>query len=64
MAGIRGECLVSVVVMVCLVASLSAIAFVYPLQPESVREAYFFGRSTDREKVATFLGQYMPLPTW
>jgi hypothetical protein len=59
MAGIRGECLVSVVVMVCLVASLSAIAFVYPLQPESVREAYFFGRSTDREKVATFLGQYM-----
>lgn len=50
--------LVSVAVILCLIAPLSAIAFIYPLQPESVREAYFFGRRTDRGKVATFLGQY------
>jgi hypothetical protein len=50
--------LVSEAVILCLIAPLSAIAFIYPLRPESVREAYFFGRSTDREKVATFLGQY------
>ena len=64
MARIHGKCLVSVAVILCLIAPRNAIAFIYPLQPESVREAYFFGRSTDREKVATFLGQYMPLPTW
>jgi len=58
MARIHGKCLVPVAVILCLIAPLSAIAFIYPLQPESVREAYFFGRSTDREKIATFLGQY------
>jgi hypothetical protein len=57
-ARIRGKGLVSVAVTLCLLAPLSATAFIYPLQPESVREAYFFGRSTDREKVAAFLGQY------
>jgi hypothetical protein len=50
--------LVAVVIILCLMASQSAIAFIYPLQPESVREAYFFGRSTDRARVAEFLGQY------
>jgi hypothetical protein len=30
----------------------------WPLSPEVVREAYFFGRSSDRAKVAEFLGQY------
>jgi hypothetical protein len=49
---------VAVVLILCSMASQSAIAFIYPLQPESVREAYFFGRSTDRAKVAEFLGQY------
>jgi hypothetical protein len=58
MARIYGKCSVRVAVILCLIAPLSAIAFIYPLQPESVREAYFFGQSTDREKVATFLEQY------
>jgi hypothetical protein len=58
MARTHGKCLVSVALILCLIAPRSATAFIYPLQPESVREAYFFGRSTDREKVATFLGQY------
>ncbi len=40
----------------------SAIAFIYPLQPESVREAYFLGRSTDGEKLAKFLGQVVGRP--
>ena len=34
-------------------------AYMYPLSEESIREAYFFGRSTDRGKVAEFLGQYI-----
>jgi hypothetical protein len=33
-------------------------AFDWPLSPEAVREAYFFGQSSDRAKVAEFLGQY------
>jgi hypothetical protein len=33
-------------------------AFDWPLSPEAVREAYFFGRSSDRAMVAEFLGQY------
>lgn len=33
-------------------------ALVYPLSDESIRDAYFFGCSTDRVKVAEFLGQY------
>lgn len=36
----------------------SAAAFVYPLSEEAIREAYFFGRSTDRQKVVEFLRQY------
>jgi hypothetical protein len=34
-------------------------AFDWPLSPEAVREAYFFGRGSDRTKVAEFLGQYI-----
>jgi hypothetical protein len=34
-------------------------AFDWPVSPEAVREAYFFGRGTDRAKVAEFLGQYV-----
>jgi hypothetical protein len=49
---------IAAVLMLCSMASQRAIALIYPLQPESVREAYFFGRSTDRPKVAEFLGQY------
>jgi hypothetical protein len=33
--------------------------FDWPLSLEAVREAYFFGRGTDRAKVAEFLGQYV-----
>jgi hypothetical protein len=51
----------SILALICSIlfsiASQSAIAFIYPLQPESVREAYFLGRS-DRAKVAEFLGKY------
>jgi hypothetical protein len=37
----------------------STSAYDYPLSPEAVREAYYFGRSSDRGKVAEFLGQYV-----
>jgi hypothetical protein len=43
----------------CLVAAPTAAAYVYPISDESVREAYFFGRSTQGEKVTNFLGQYL-----
>ena len=59
MARIHRNRLVAVALILCSIASQRAIAFIYPLQPESVREAYFFGRSPDRAKVAEFLGQYM-----
>ena len=36
-------------------------AFEWPLSPEAVREAYFFGRGSDRAKVAELLGQYIRL---
>lgn len=48
-----------VVNLLCLFAPQVTTAYVYPLGQESVREAYFFGRSSDRGKVAEFLGQYM-----
>jgi hypothetical protein len=35
------------------------LAYDYPLSSEAVREAYFFGCSSDRGKVANFLGQYV-----
>jgi hypothetical protein len=38
---------------------LSTSAYDYRLSPETVREAYYFGRSSDRGKVAEFLGQYI-----
>jgi hypothetical protein len=34
-------------------------AFDWPVSPEAVREAYFFGRGSDRAKIAEFLGQYV-----
>jgi len=37
-------------------------AFDWPLSPEAVREAYFFGKGSDRAKVAKFLGQYEQMP--
>jgi hypothetical protein len=57
-ARIHRNRLVALALILCSIASQSAVDFIYPLQPESVREAYFFGRSTDRAKVAEFLGQY------
>src|SRR5438128_7141150 len=49
----------SIALSLCVVAAQSAAAYEYPLSERSVREAYFFGRSTDGEKVAKFLGQYV-----
>ena len=43
----------------CLLASQNAVAFVYPLQEEQVREAYFLGRTTDGEKLSDFYKQYV-----
>jgi hypothetical protein len=40
-------------------ASQNAIAFNYPLQEEHVREAYFFGRTTDGKKLIDFYKQYV-----
>jgi hypothetical protein len=58
MARIHRNRLVTVALILCSIATQSVSAFIYPLQPESVSEAYFFGRSTDRAKVLEFLGQY------
>jgi hypothetical protein len=55
----------AIALTLCLAAAQSMIANVYPVSEESVREAYFFGQSTDRAKVAGFLGQYsrrLPCP--
>jgi hypothetical protein len=45
--------------VLCLFVPKDTIAYLCPLSDESVREAYFFGRSTDRARVTEFLGQYM-----
>ena len=34
-------------------------ALSWPLSPEAVRDAYFFGQGSDRIRVAEFLGQYL-----
>lgn len=59
MASILTARMGKMVLSLCLVAAQSAASYVYPISEEAVREAYFFGRSTDREKVANFLGQYL-----
>src|SRR5712692_9184238 len=48
-----------IVLGLCLVFTQSAAPYIYPLSEESVREAYFLGRTTDLEKLAKFLGQYV-----
>jgi len=58
MTKIRGNRFVAAALMLCFMAARNAIALIEPLQPESVREAYFFGRSSDRAKIMEFLGQY------
>lgn len=47
------------VVLVSLIFALRTLALEYPLSPEGVRQAYFFGRSSDRGNVGEFLGQYI-----
>jgi hypothetical protein len=44
------------------IASYSVFAFENPLSEESVREAYFLGRSTDYEKLNHFFEQYVRYP--
>ena len=39
--------------------STSSCAFDWPLSTELIRDAYFFGRNSDRGKVAKFLGDYV-----
>lgn len=48
----------AMVMSLCLVAARGA-AYVHPLSEESLREAYFFGRSTDADKLKKFLDQYV-----
>ncbi len=48
-----------VAVVLGLLLALPAGAYDFPLSPEAVREAYFFGKSSDRGKVAKFLGDYI-----
>lgn len=45
--------------LLAIVLAAPACAYDYPLSPEAVREAYFFGRSSDGGKVMEFLGRYM-----
>jgi hypothetical protein len=47
-----------VVITVCVFVR-AASGFDYPLSPETVREAYFFGQSSERGKAADFLGRYL-----
>lgn len=54
----------AIAMSLCLVA-LRGAAYVHPLSEESLREAYFLGRTTDAAKVANFLGRYVrrfPIP--
>jgi hypothetical protein len=44
------------------IVSCTGFAFENPLSEESVREAYFLGRSTDSEKLNRFLEQYVRHP--
>jgi len=48
---------------ICFLAILTfgtvAVAYDFPLSSQAVREAYFFGQSSDRGKVAKFLGEYV-----
>ena len=59
MASSLGIQMGTIALSVCAVAAQSAAAYVYPLSEESVREAYFLGRSTDAEKLTKFLEQYV-----
>jgi hypothetical protein len=45
--------------LLSLILALPVCAYDYPLSPEMVRQAYFFAHSSDRGKVAEFLGQYI-----
>lgn len=47
------------VFLLTVILASPARAYDYPLSAAAVREAYFFGRSTDRREVAEFLGQYI-----
>ena len=47
-----------VAVAVCMFVR-AASGFDHPLSPEAMREAYFFGQSSDRGKAADFLGRYL-----
>jgi len=58
MAKIPGNRFVAAALILCFMAARNVIALIEPLPPESVREAYFFGRSSDRAKIMEFLGQY------
>jgi hypothetical protein len=45
--------------ILCCVTSINA--YEYPLLSETIRQAYFFDRSSDGGKVLEFLGQYIRL---
>jgi len=46
------------ILLPALFLGMPALAHICPLSSEQVREAYFLGRSSDRAKVAEFLGKY------
>jgi hypothetical protein len=46
------------VILLTAALAASVCAYDYPLSSTAIRQAYFFGRSTDRAKVAEFLAQY------
>ena len=46
-------------IVLCAFLTQTAGAFEYPLQPESIREAYFLGRTTDTTKLTDFLNNYV-----
>ncbi len=46
-------------ILLTLTLALPVNAYEYPVSPQAIRQAYFFGRSTERAKVLNFLGQYV-----
>lgn len=51
-----------IILFLTLAIGAECCAFDWPVSPEAVREAYFFGQSSDRATVAKFLGQYIRDP--
>jgi hypothetical protein len=55
---VRETGLRTLVLGLCTLFALTALAFDYPLQPEEIEQAYSLGRTTNHEDLTNFLNQY------